>query len=238
MLLLGIDFETTLCSSENNYEKTFIIEAGAALYDWETKVPVEIISSLIKPYDKRIKVNGFITELTGISMSMLKKHGHSIKPVLKKISSMAKKSDFIVGHNIRDFDNKILLKECKNFDIDFPQRPCIDTLKDVNYPKVCKYKNLTYLSGFHGIIGGGHRAVFDVFSMMKILTNYNIKEVIENSKKAKIKIVARLEGAEAGRAKKLGFKYNPSKGYWAKKIKKIDFEKMKSELKFNYEIRE
>jgi DNA polymerase-3 subunit epsilon len=238
LLLLGIDFETTMCSSENNYDGTFIIEVGAALYDWDTKAPVEILSTLIKPYDDRMKVAPFITDLTGISMNMLNKHGSSIKPVLKKLITMAKKADYLVAHNGRDFDKKILLNECERAGLKFPEIPLIDTLKDIDYPNTCKYKNLTYLAGYHQIMGGGHRAIFDVFTMMKVLSLYNLDKAINNTSRIKIKLIARLTGEEARDAKKIGFRYDPSVGGWVKKIKKFELEELKKSINFEYEIRE
>ncbi|PLX16532.1 MAG: hypothetical protein C0601_10070 [Candidatus Muiribacterium halophilum] len=236
MLLLGLDIETSDCPHERDPEnRTAIIEVGAVLYDWKKKTPVEIMNFLVRPYHKRFKLNRFVKDLTGITDQMLKDHGHDIKEVLATLAKLARKADYMVGHNGREFDQMMIEKESKRFNIDFPEKIMIDTLKDIHYPDTCKYKNLTYLAGYHGIIAGQHRALFDVFTMMNLLALYDVKKIISKMESSK-KLIKAERGRDRELLKSFGFNWNRSKRRWEKEIFSWEYQRLKKNLPFRIKM--
>ncbi|MCK9223920.1 MAG: 3'-5' exonuclease [Candidatus Muirbacterium halophilum] len=236
MLLLGIDLETTMADASN--EGTRILEIGAVLYDWDLKQHVDIFNPLIKPYGQNFHIDSFVTRLTGINMKMLRDHGINIKVALRKLIRMAEKADFLVAHNGRLFDKKVLIKECEKFDLEFPEKFMIDTLVDIDYPPTCKYKNLTYLAGFHSILPGGHRALSDVMTMIEVLKRYDFQKTIKNTGKVKIKVITKNPEKDRRTAISMGFKWDRHRRYWHRKYSRDEWKEVKDKLTFEVIVEE
>ena len=158
MYLLGIDLETTgidLSSSD-------IIEIGYMIWDTNLSCPVKFGSHLIKindPLPEEIK------DLTGINDNHLNKFGMDLKQAITSLSDLARKCDFLVGHNAIEFDRKYLSKACQKYSIEFPKKYWIDTMIDIPYSHSIKTRKLDYLAVEHNIsVAIAHRAVFDIWT--------------------------------------------------------------------------
>ena len=72
-ILLGIDVETS--GLEPKVDR--IIELGACTFDWDTKMPMQILSELIDPKmeNDEFKLPEEITKITGITDEALGRYG-------------------------------------------------------------------------------------------------------------------------------------------------------------------
>ena len=231
MFLLGIDLETNADPVDE-----YITEIGAILYDWDTKQPVKFFSEMYRPSSCK-PLSSDVVELTGITNEMIRQFGYTLLDEdddaecggnygkFLDLSRMFYCAHYIVAHNGTKFDRPRLENFAKTYFMDLHDKPWIDTLTDVEYPKHCVAKNMTYLCGYHGFVNPfPHRAVFDVAAMMKVLANYDIERVIEVSKSPTIVIKASVSYDDRQLAKDAGFYWDGKRKFWLKKIKKIHLE--------------
>lgn len=238
MIVLGLDLETT---SFDEVETTRVSELGAVLYDLETETPLVILSYFIKGQGE---ISSQVTELTGITTEITEKYGYELEYVMKQLKYYMDMSDYIVAHNGKAFDKKILERMFLELNIEWPNKNWIDTMIDLKYPATCSYKNLTYLSGYYNIMSGGHRAVFDVISMLKIMSE-NIRRkhtdlnYIINCSTSPMKIVyAHVSYAEKDKAKNAGFLWNSIEKKWIKNIQEYILDEERKKWDFTYEIKD
>lgn len=230
MILLGIDVETTGLSIEEDD----IIEIGAVFYDWEKKSPVTLISEFIRT-NKTIKDEA--AEVHGISRNELSLYGKNLDGVLTNIYFQwlnFGKPPF-VAHNGSVFDRKMIEPKLFNAVGKTFETFWIDTVTDIPYPKHIQTRKLSYLASEHGFINPfPHRAVFDVLTMFKVLSHYNIEEVISISKSPMIKVIANVKFEEKHKAKDKGFYWNPDEKYWFKTMRNFQLEQVS--LDFEYRV--
>ncbi len=237
MLLLGLDLETG-GEFNSSSDQNFIIEIGMVLWDTEFGQPVELYSVLV---DNDRPVSMDAAEYTGITDALLKRHGE--KPdirMLNPIKDLMNKADYIVAHNGRDFDRPLMEAFFSQQSHKMPAKPWIDTLHDVDYPRNCKSRNLTYLAGFHGILNSfPHRAVTDVLTMLTILSRYDIENVIANASHPRLVVKAEVGFSEREKAKAKRFSWESAgKGAgkfpksWVRIIREDQLEALKQECDF------
>ena len=243
MLLLGLDLET---GGEFNAscDRNFIIEIGLVLWDTDFGQPVEIYSVLI---DNDRPISPEAAEYTGMSDALLKRHGS--KPdirVLNPIRDLMNKADYIVGHNGREFDRPLMETFFGQQSHRMPAKPWIDTLYDVDYPRNCTSRNLTYLAGFHGILNSfPHRAVTDVLTMLTILSRYDLSEIIANANHPRLVVKAEVGFSDRDKAKAKRFSWESAgKGTgkyaksWVRIIREDQLDALKQECDFPIQILE
>lgn len=216
MYLLGIDLETTGIDPSSSD----IVEIGYMVWDTDLSCPVQFGCHLIKinyPLPSEIK------KLIGIDDSHLDKFGTDLKQALISLANLAKGCDFLVGHNAIEFDRKYLSKACKKYSIEFPKKYWIDTMIDLPYPQSIRTRKLDYLAVEHKVpIVLSHRAVFDVWTTLQILKQYNIKEIVQKSKLGFVKLTARISYEERAKASTQGFKWDPKNKIWFKVLREYD----------------
>ena len=185
MLLCGLDLET----SGLDFTKDEILEIGLVLWDTDEKKPIRTESFLIKENAAKVNTESFsVNHISGIE---LEGFGGSLQNALITLEAFFIKADYIVAHNGNLFDKPFLFKnlERNNLSIlkEASSRHWIDTSLDVPYPDHIKTRSLSYLAVEHGFINPfAHRALFDVLTMLKILSFYDINEVVEISKQPTI----------------------------------------------------
>jgi DNA polymerase-3 subunit epsilon len=225
MLLLGIDTETSGLDST----KDRIIEYGVVLFDWDTKTPVQMISELIDPTmdvgGSEFPLSEEIVKLTGITDAMLASYGVYETDVLRKVNEMAHFADFRVGHNCNVFDALFVSEAYKRTGLLEPDLPWIDSIIDVKYPESIKTRNLKHLAAEHNFLPGfSHRAVFDVLTMFRVMSGYDLDAIIERSKEPMVYLQALVSFDEKEKAKERGYRwYAPGKVWW-KPLKQSDAE--------------
>ncbi|MDX2469553.1 MAG: exonuclease domain-containing protein [SAR324 cluster bacterium] len=232
MFVLGIDVETTGLDSEVD----FVIEIGAVLWDVEKKIPVKIFSEMILE-KKDMVVSKEIAQLTGIDTETLQAFGvPATSRLFKDLDWMCERADYFVAHNA-PFDKGFMTKFYERNAEVFPDKPWIDTVQDVPYPKHIKQKNLIYLSAVHGFVNPfSHRAVTDVLSMLKLLANYDMQKIAISAQATTLEIIAKVSFAEKDLAKDAGFRWKPETKQWFIQIKEPDFDK--DNYPFEIEVKE
>lgn len=230
MYFLGIDLETTgIDPSSSN-----IIEIGYMIWDTDLSCPVQFGCHLIKinhPLPLEIK------KLTGIDSNHLDKFGLDLKQAIISLSKLAHNCDFLVGHNAIEFDRKYLSKACKKYSITFPKKYWIDTMTDLPYPHSIKTRKLDYLAVEHKIPATlSHRAVFDIWTTLQILKQYDTKEVIERAKTGFVKLIAKISYEERAKASIKGFKWDPQNKIWFKVLREYDAKNIQFDFSVDSEL--
>jgi hypothetical protein len=98
-------------------------------------------------------------------------------------------------------------------------------MADIDYPPHIGSRRLSYIAADHGFVNPfSHRALFDVMTMLNVLSAYELPKVIENALCPKIEIMAHVLYENREKAKKLGYRWENR--LWSKVIR---------ENRFNYE---
>ena len=234
MLLLGIDLET----SGTDPQKDRILEIGAVIWDCDRDAPVKMMSELIDPgFDgDAFIVSPEIEEITGISTSMISEWGQLEDDILKRLQEYAEveRVGYIVAHFGNDFDRPFLQAAYKRNILPFPHQGWLDTSIDVVYPPRIKTRNLRHLAAEHNFLNSfSHRAVFDVLTMLKILSQYDLEVVIARSLEPTIYVQALVEFKNNQLAKDRSYRWCPSKKIWWKQFKASDFEAERQDYGFS-----
>jgi DNA polymerase-3 subunit epsilon len=219
--ILGIDFETTGLDSKTDR----IIEVGAVLWDWDRQLPIDMISKLCWHTDDGTtpQIPELITKITGIDGPMLKEHSVSTSVVLQRLMSMSR-GIYVMAHNA-PFDMGFLFAECDKLGIEVQYGAgVIDSRTDIKYDKdLHKSRALTHLAASHGFLNPfAHRAVFDVLTMLKVASNYDLDEIIARSKSPNVVLTAHVSFDEKDKAKAAGFHWKPEVKSWQMTIKQCD----------------
>lgn len=208
MILLGLDLETTgldLAQSE-------IIEIGAVLWDWPRQKPIKILNELIHA---KASIPEEIVAITGIEQRDLEQFGIPLEEGLKKLFEMAASAQYIVAHNGSQFDRLFLEREWASCAPLRLQQEWIDTLTDVPFGSQVTTRKLTYLAAEHGFLNPfSHRAIFDVLSMFKVLSHYDLDEVLKLRASPLRRVVAQVTYDQREQAKGAGFRWDPQNRQW------------------------
>jgi DNA polymerase III epsilon subunit-like protein len=230
MYWLGYDLETTGL----NVKEERITEVGAVLWDVKEKKPVEVYNALVK-IDRPL--TPAIVKLTGLTDDILSKHGKSFVDAVKGMFELATHATHYVAHNGSLFDQPFLKEECVRNGVTFLERPLIDSSVDVPYPAEISTRKLVHLAAEHNFLNPyAHRAVFDVLTMMTVVSKYDSEEIIRYSESPNVTIRAMVEYADRAKASTKGYRWDGEKKFWTKTIKGFQLEKEKQESTF--EIKE
>lgn len=183
MRLLGLDFETTGLDTV----KDRITEMGACLWDVELKRPLTTVGVFM--HEKEFpKLSPEIVRLTGLTDEILEEFGTLPKANLEWLERFCEKHkvDYIVAHNGENFDKPFLFAELSRHSVAgacLRALPWIDTRTDIPFPTEPDSRRLRHLALDCGFINPfEHRAVFDVLTMLKVLSHYDIQEVLAYQK--------------------------------------------------------
>lgn len=234
MKVWGLDFETTWVTPVDP-KKMHIIEIGAVLWDTERKMPLKLNSVCV--WDRAYPFDPGITELTGLSRVDLETMGHDPKFALEMLQVWMGEAEAIVAHNGLSFDKVVLESEAARHGVKLPELPWIDTIHDVPYPKKIETRKLDFLAPAHGFLNPfAHRALFDVLTMLRVMSFYSFEEILARKAIPDIMVRALVKKpfgptAEQGKretesAKTRSFRFTKygETGVWEKRIKETEFE--------------
>ncbi len=95
-------------------------------------------------------------------------------------------------------------------------------------------RKLTYLAADHKIINPfSHRAVFDVMTMLMVLSEYDPGEVLRYSASPSITIQAKVSYEDRAKASSRGYRWEAETKRWVKTIKQFQLDKEQREAMFN-----
>ena len=239
MLLLGIDIETSGLDFVNDY----ITEVGAVIWDTDANGPKMIYNELI--FKANPSLSNEIIELTGIEPDDLADYGRPPREVFGKLNDMIRSVNAVVAHNGEEFDKPFLIEEMKKYGMEMADKHWIDTMTNIEYPPRMRTTRLTHLAAEHGFLNPfAHRALFDVLTMLKVLSNYNIYEVIEISREPTylVQAVCEKPWLDKGKptqteiAKEHGFRWEAQEKRWLKKLRKSQLEALQEVANLNLHI--
>jgi DNA polymerase-3 subunit epsilon len=222
--ILGLDFETTGLSAEKNE----IIEVGAVLFDFELKKPLEMYSTFVLgKIGFSPKISDEIFRITGITESMVTNNGVSLAEVRIRLQQMESRAEFFMAHNA-EFDRGFY-----NTHIYQSRKPWLCTKNDIDYPAHFKGRSLIHVSAEHGFINPfQHRAVFDVMSMLRVASEYDIKEIVQSSLSPMVILRAMVTYENKDLARARGYQWDSSLKEWRKMVKQFKVHKEISEAPF------
>ncbi len=228
MLLAGIDFETTGLDTKTLH----VTEIGACLWSTERNGPVALFNHYVKlPKDVRIPKE--IVALNGITDDDCEQFGLEPQDAFSRLSSFVGVALWNVAHNATDFDKQIFHWQTLSNGIVPLERPWIDTSVDVPYPKHISTRKLAHLAAEHGFANPfSHRALFDVMTMMKVLSLYPIHEVIDLARQPMVKLHAHVSYDDKQKAKDRGYRWQPKENIWTKNVKQSQMTVEKAESPF------
>jgi DNA polymerase-3 subunit epsilon len=229
MLVLGLDTETTGLEPEPDR----IIEIAAVLWDWDTKIPVQMISILV---DHEIEIPEEIVKLTGITPEMILKYGILEEEACERLWTIRMLADYTMAHNAK-FDRGFIEAARVRTGQGEWQVPWLCSMEDIKYPEGVKTRNLTHLAAEHGFVSPWkHRSLFDVLTMLKIASNYDLDAIIARSKEPVIYVQALVTYNDNQKAKDFNFRWNPDKKIWWKGQKQSDWEAERDGYQFKSEF--
>ena len=223
--LLGIDFETTGL----DFEKDRITEIGAVLWDVPAQAPVAIYNALLQHWDAP-PITEEITRLTGITQAMIDDFGVPASVGFSQLTRMMNVCDAAVAHNGAGFDRPMLDAQMKRYvgevattkiEREYPWTlPWIDTCQDIEFPAHITTRKLTHLAAEHGFLNPfSHRAVFDVLTMMRVLSGYDLAPVMESAMQPMKTLTALVSYDEREMAKARGYRWKAETKQWRRHLK-------------------
>jgi DNA polymerase-3 subunit epsilon len=142
-----------------------------------------------------------------------------------------------VAHNGLAFDRQVLKAWAEKYGLDWqPDKLWIDTKTDIEIPSRNSTR-LVYLAADHGFLNPfPHRAMFDVMTMMTILSRYDLDKVIEVAKSPTLTLRAMVSYDDRELAKARGYHWQSETKQWTMNVKECNLEKERAASKFQIEI--
>ena len=160
-------------------------------------------------------------------------YGFAPSEALDRVMDHLGYCDYIVAHNGAAFDKLFFDNECARYDLPMYYRPWIDTQNDIEYPESITTRKLMHLAAEHGFLNPfSHRAVFDVLTMLKVLSCYDIEQVIAYSKIPTIKVRSLQKFEDNEQAKARSFRWDGDRKIWWRTLKEDKLEALQSEAPF------
>ena len=192
-----------------------ITEVGMALWDTDLHAPIKLAGYLVDPgpdaiWEKvtpEMRALGLLpaAEVSGITPELCAKYGVPDLTGLKQLLSWYRIADAVVAHNGHEFDYPLLERWAKKHGLELPDKLRIDTMCDIELPPKT-IKKLIYMAADHGFLNPfPHRALFDVMTMMRIMNEYDLNEILETAKSPTLVVEALVTFAQKDLAKTRGF---------------------------------
>lgn len=208
--VLGIDFETTGLDTKADH----IIELGAVVWDTDGAHPLDLFSCFITPPDCKLPLSEDIREFTGIKDEWLIKHGRTLAQAmdyLQKVLIEPYEIDYIVAHNGENFDRPLALAELERHGIEahgLKDLHWIDTRTDLPFAKEPRSRSLNHLAAdFEFINPFKHRAVFDVLTMLRVMSHFDFEVVAAQSRIPWVTVRALVDYNDRQKAKDLRYSW-------------------------------
>lgn len=215
-IVLSYDTETTGLDTK----KDEVVEVGALLYSTGQKRVLESVSFLVKT---DLPITEEVTKITGIVKPALDRFGYESDNALDVVTDLMSQADLIIGQNVIQFDKRITDSWAKRVNKQLPEKLWADTRTDL---PGCEGKHLGYMAADHGFLNMfPHSALADAQTVLKILSFYDIEEVIKRAKSPSI-VIRSLQSMDQNReASKRKFRWKPELNKrWLKVIKECDIE--------------
>lgn len=216
MLVLGFDVETTGLDPFTDE----IIEIGAVIWDTERATPIRMFSEMIRPRSGGNNISQEVQDLTGILPSDLRSFGIDLAEACNHLVEMVKPCSYYVCHSGIEFDRRFLISAFESTGLIPKPLPWIDTALDIEFSVRIANRKLEHLAPAHDFLPMfSHRALFDVLSMLRILSKYDFKTVSQNARSSVIRLRAKLSYEDREKALRAGFHWNGDLREWQKSVR-------------------
>lgn len=234
MRLCAFDLETSGLDPENDY----ITELGYVIKDWGSPKPLEVRTIFIHAPGRK-PLSDHIKSLTKIDDSMTEKYGVSLDAAIGEMFADIERYavETMVAHNGKQFDLPFLTKQAAYCGITIRLPEMIDTKVDIPYPPHIKARSQVHIAAELGWLNPfPHAACFDAMTCLKILDQFDIKQVYERARTKTIAIRAMVNYDRKELAKALGYSWEKAGEFhhpkcWIKAIKESEYgaEKARAE---------
>ena len=233
MLLIGIDLETSGVDKTTSkiLEVAYVLKRVGEPRFWFTSVNYVYDSTWEEDFiPKEAQL------VNGIHPDMCRRFGTQLSRVAFDLNALIRthKVDAFIGHNARNFDLPFLLHHIEGFSTDhwdeIKTLPIIDTMTDIEYPKNCKSKALSYLCADHGFLNtGAHSALHDVIATMRLGELYDLQAALARGKEPSAIYKSNTTYETRQRAKDAGFSWEnlESRNFpkqWVKRLRESEVE--------------
>jgi DNA polymerase-3 subunit epsilon len=240
MRLLGLDLETTGLDTANDR----ITELGLVLWDTDKKCLLAMksyfmIDDGLREKFKNPEIAAMVKRLCNLDLETLEEFGLVPGMALSELEELAvrNKVDYILAHNGENFDKPFTYAELTRHNVKsdfFRQLPWLDTKMDIPHATPPDSNRLRHLALDCGFINPfEHRAIFDVLTMLRVLSNYDLSEVVEYSKIpfVTVRAVVTYDDRDLAKAQRYSWEKLGDKSFpkcWVKRIKQ---NKLQDEIK-------
>jgi DNA polymerase III alpha subunit (gram-positive type) len=216
MIVAGLDIESTGLDKVKDRP----IEVGVAL--WTTKYHRSLDTRAILVQSDGVPVTAEITEITGITQSMVDNFGYTPEEAFDESLYFVDRADAIVAFNGKRFDMPMCQQWAKRLQKQFPEKFVIDPYTDLPM----RGQELITMCAKMGIYYDPHEAGADVGAMLRLMAKFPFEVVLERAKSPTV-VIQSLQGRnENDKAKKHKFRWNPERKIWWKAVKEIDLQEL------------
>jgi DNA polymerase III alpha subunit (gram-positive type) len=227
VIILSLDFETSGLSVTDDQ----VIEVGAILFSTGQQKCLESVGFLVQT---SLLISEEITKITGITQAAVDRFGYSSPDALTNVLELMGEADAIAGHNAVRFDKRILESWVNREGFKMPHKLWVDTTTDL---PGAKFGTLSHVAADHGFLNlFPHSALADCQTVVKLLSMYDIDEVIERAKSPTLVIRSHQDRNSNSDAKKLKFRWEPLRKVWWRTIKEMDLEQFTKDAPFSISI--
>ena len=224
-LVLGADFETTGLSAVDDR----IVEVGAVLYDWDAKTPICLLSMLVHP-ERPIPPE--VTKIHGITDDMVDTYGKPERQAIGEFEYLLSCADYAMAHKV-DFDKPFHDAAIAREGFEPTDTLWLCSMQDIKYPESITTRNLRHLAAEHDFCNPfAHRALFDVLTMLKVASNYDLDAIVARAQEPTLYVQALVSFDEKEKAKELQFRWFAPDKIWWRSYKGSDYEAMKDTCGF------
>jgi DNA polymerase-3 subunit epsilon len=236
MLIAGLDLETTGLDTGT----CGITEISAALWDTNGGRLLSMFTTYVQPCQE---IPAEVQKLNGITNEDCDRFGVSISLALTEVyARILRHAHLGVAHNWTDFDGPILKRlwseHAKRLVCpDIQPIHWVDSSVDVPYPEHVTTRKLEYLCASHGFLNPfPHRSLFDVVSMLKVVSHYPVDKILELVQSPMIRIRAVVSFEDREKAKARGYRWGQLTKTWTKNIRQSHLDRERADAGFPIEV--
>jgi DNA polymerase-3 subunit epsilon len=214
-----------------------VTEIGMVLWCTELNAPIKLFGTLVDP-GSYAKWEPGAEKINGLTPEVCSKFGMEDEKALKYVLSWYGSADVACAHNGNNFDKPLFETWAARYGLDAQKSKLwIDTRADIERPPRDSHR-LGYMAADHGFLNPfPHRAMFDVMTMLAVLTARDISkappkydlDMIQEIAKSPLRIVKALVSFDTNHlAKARGYHAVYENGKfqrWELEVKEINLER-------------
>jgi DNA polymerase-3 subunit epsilon len=206
---LLLDTETTGLDPKVDH----VIEAAAVTYSLQHACVLHAFSAIV-----RVEQSADVEKINRIPSSAAMMYGADWPWVMERLKGYATNVDVVVAHN-KEFDYGFVGDLCG--------KPWVCSAYDLDWPGLRKDSTLVGLAIENGVpVSDAHRALSDCLTMARLLTRVaekvNLSEFFEEGLRPKPTYIALAPFSEKDTVKAHGFRWNPDRKQWRRRMKPED----------------